>query len=192
MTYITTFSGKQVDLLRPTAEMISSVDIAHHLANTGRWAGATRSFYSVAQHSVLLTYIVPPELAQWALMHDAAEAYIGDITRPLKSLLRPTIQRIEVGLMSAICTAFGLTFPEPERLSVYDDQMIRFEAETMLPQHSGEFVKRGGGFTHIDPLQPWQHRRLPIHAMTMLEPMKAKVLFAMRFGELFPSFDSIL
>lgn len=96
MTYwITTFTGLQVDLENPLSKQICLEDIAHALSNICRFNGHVKEFYSVAQHCCLMT-----EYAYWTeklgqrvfllrdiLMHDAEEAYIGDISRPLKALL---------------------------------------------------------------------------------------------------------
>jgi hypothetical protein len=88
MTWLQTFTGKAFDLLDPKPETVCIEDIAHHLALINRFTGATREPYSVAQHSVLCSRIVPPELALTALLHDAAEAYVGDASRPLKAAMR--------------------------------------------------------------------------------------------------------
>jgi hypothetical protein len=88
MTWIQTFTGKAFDLLDPKPEMVCIEDIAHHLALINRFTGATREPYSVAQHSVLCSWIVPPELALTALLHDAPEAYVTDVPRPLKEAMR--------------------------------------------------------------------------------------------------------
>jgi uncharacterized protein len=88
MTWIQTFTGKAFDLLKPDASMVCVEDIAHHLALINRFTGATAVPYSVAQHSVLVSRVVPPELALPALLHDAAEAYATDVSRPLKEAMR--------------------------------------------------------------------------------------------------------
>lgn len=85
MTWILTQSGQQFDLLRPTASMIKPVDIAHALSRLCRFNGHTRAHYSVAQHSLIVASLVPVEHQLVALLHDAPEAYIGDMTRPLKA-----------------------------------------------------------------------------------------------------------
>jgi hypothetical protein len=87
MTWIQTFTGKRFDLLNPQPEMVCTEDIAHHLSLLNRFTGATRFPYSVAQHSVLMSHIVPPELAKAALLHDAHEAYVGDVSAPLKGAM---------------------------------------------------------------------------------------------------------
>lgn len=112
MTWILTASGAHFDLADPQPDMINLLDIAHGLANECRYAGQCRWFYSVAQHSTLASHIVAPELALEALLHDAAEAYIKDIPRPLKLLL-PDYRAIEQRVDAVIRHAFRL----PERMS---------------------------------------------------------------------------
>ena len=82
--WIITYSGKKFYHLAPSAEMVDIVDIAHALSLTCRWTGHTRYHYSVAQHSWYFSYLVPKEFALSALLHDASEAYLGDMNRPLK------------------------------------------------------------------------------------------------------------
>ena len=104
---ITTFTGIQFDLQNPTPEMVQIQDIAAALSKLCRFNGHTTSFYSVAQHSVAVSEIVPLEYAFEALLHDAAEAYIGDMTSPLKSML-PEYRRIEEKVETVIRERFGL------------------------------------------------------------------------------------
>lgn len=96
VAWMQTFTGQMFDLLDPRAHMVKIDDIAHGLGFECRYNGHTDSFYSVAQHSILVErevrrrmhgYLHIEELCLVALLHDAHEAYIKDITRPLKSLL---------------------------------------------------------------------------------------------------------
>lgn len=96
-TWIQTYTGKAFDLLNPQPDMVCVEDIAHHLSLINRFTGATAEPYSVAQHSVLCACIVPRELALTALLHDAAEAYVTDVSRPLKEAMRAT-DRVSNGL----------------------------------------------------------------------------------------------
>ena len=85
--WIETYSGKQFYLDGTDTDSIVIEDIAHALANLCRYNGHTNRFYSVAEHSVLVSYAVPKEYALWGLMHDASEAYLSDIPRPFKAMI---------------------------------------------------------------------------------------------------------
>lgn len=92
-TQIETVSGRFVDTLHPDPATIDAADIAHHLAMLCRYGGAVSRFYSVAEHAVLVHDLLrhqgaERELLRAALLHDAAEAYLGDMVSPLKYALR--------------------------------------------------------------------------------------------------------
>ena len=93
-----TGSGRLFDLYNPSREMVDIEDIANSLSKTCRWNGNIPDFYSVAQHSCLVAWLAPAPLAFAALMHDAAEAYTGDIIRPLKKCLHSLISPLNVKL----------------------------------------------------------------------------------------------
>ena len=84
---ILTYTGKGFNILQPRSDMFDIQDIAHSLSMQCRYTGHCRLFYSVAQHSVYVSYQVPEGIALAALLHDAAEAYTGDVSSPLKALL---------------------------------------------------------------------------------------------------------
>src|SRR5262245_8676820 len=99
-------SGRLFDFLDPHGSNFDINDIAHGLAHICRYAGQCRRFYSVAEHSVLVSDTVE-QFAYEALLHDAAEAFIGDLTRPFKQLL-PEYRRIEPSVEDAIIERFGM------------------------------------------------------------------------------------
>jgi hypothetical protein len=87
-------SGRRVPLVNTPVEAISIRDIAAHLSKICRFAGATQVFYSVAQHSVLVSNLMAeygPHAQMYGLLHDAHEAYIGDIPQPVKDLLNRSL-----------------------------------------------------------------------------------------------------
>lgn len=107
MTWVQTYTGRKLDLLAPTADMIHLRDIAHALANLCRFTGHTKRFYSVAEHSLWVSQRVPAEHALAGLLHDATEAYLGDVSSPLKALL-PDYKLMEQRLWHVIADKFGV------------------------------------------------------------------------------------
>lgn len=109
--WMQTFTGRQFWPLDPRTEDISLLDIAHSLSMQCRYAGHCREFYSVAEHSMLMAQWFlerdDTESARWALLHDAPEAYLVDVPRPVKPYLSE-YRGIKNNLMAVITEAFGL------------------------------------------------------------------------------------
>jgi len=120
------YSGNYFSYENPHDSVWTLEDIAHGLAMTCRFGGQARRYYSVAEHSVYVSRLVPPELAWDALMHDAAEAFICDMPKPLKEML-PEYKRIEKHVESAIGERYGLRYPMPPEIKMADIQMLRAE-----------------------------------------------------------------
>jgi hypothetical protein len=137
--WIETYCGLRFDTLDPQPEMIDIRDIAHALSQLCRFTGHTKFPYSVGQHSIHCSYLTPVEDALWALMHDASEAYIGDMNRPLKhfSEAGKHYQKVEERIMTAICNKFGLSVVEPKSVTVADNQMVYAEKRDLM---SGKVV----------------------------------------------------
>ncbi len=137
MTWIQTFTGRRFDLLNPLPEQVSFDDIAHHLARTARFNGATRDFYSVAQHSCLVSDLLPPKLKLVGLLHDATEAYVGDWTRPLKISMRQlgsdAADVINDRVAAAIGAALGVELVTlPEAVKHADNVMLATERRDLM------------------------------------------------------------
>lgn len=107
---IKTYTGKLVNPLDLQLDDIDIFDIAHSLAYQCRFTGHTKFFYSVAQHSILVASIVPMEYKLAALLHDASEAYLHDIPRPLKRLepFKSFYKHYEDKIMQQIYRKFGV------------------------------------------------------------------------------------
>ncbi|MGN5374616.1 hypothetical protein [Sphingomonas hankookensis] len=128
-------SGHYFDLLDPDNSRFTLADIARGLGNACRFAGQCDRFYSVAEHTWLASFLVPPPLAFAALMHDAPEAFIGDVTRPLKSLL-PTYKEIEQMIAAVIADRFLLGGQcEHALVKRADLQLLAAEQQAMMPAH---------------------------------------------------------
>jgi 5'-deoxynucleotidase YfbR-like HD superfamily hydrolase len=131
--WIQTYSGKKFHVINPTVDEVDIGDIAHALSNICRWTGHCKEFYSVAQHCVLVSNMLPPELALWGLLHDATEAYIGDMNRPLKlSEGMGRYREVESLVMSVIAKKYGLDEVMPQLVKEVDNRMLQTEAEYLL------------------------------------------------------------
>ena len=141
--HIPTYTGKQFDFECPDADTICIEDIAHHLSLTHRWRGATGEGMSVAQHSVMVAQMMGragySHLDQLGgLMHDAAEAYLGDVPSPLKAKL-PDFKAYELVVQNAICDKFGIPRTPHPSVHLFDVESYRWEARDLLhPEHGME------------------------------------------------------
>lgn len=166
---IVTFSGRILYPLNPDPADLAIEDIAHALANSCRFTGHVRSFYSVAQHSIHVSEIVAPELALTGLLHDASEAYLSDISRPVKRQpgFGEVYKAAEQRLMDAVALAFGIEWPPPEAIHRADDILLRTEQRDLMPD-----LLRVPGDDYLDArIQPWG-------------PAKAERRFLHRYHEL--------
>lgn len=127
---ITTLSGNWFDILKPEDYEYDIKEIGHSLSNLCRYTGHTNEFYSVAEHSVLVSRIVPEPLALCGLLHDASEAFLGDVSSPLKKLL-PEYKRIEDNVQKAIAKHFSLPYPYPHEIHEADKRMYWQERQTV-------------------------------------------------------------
>lgn len=121
-----TLSGKRFDLMAPSPEMIDIEDIASGLANQGHFNGQSPYMFPIAQHCILVCdeYALsnPNEsdaMKLMALLHDASEAYTGDIIKPLKMFL-PNFVSIENSIMQAIAIRFNLPIERMSEIKPYD------------------------------------------------------------------------
>lgn len=131
MSWLLTYSGAHFDLVDPQPEMINLVDIVKGLSRESRFAGQTLYFYTVAQHSVEASIIVGQEFALEALLHDASEAYLKDIPRPLKQLL-PDYRSIEQRVDAVIRARFGLPAKQSDDVTAADRIMLATERRDLM------------------------------------------------------------
>ena len=126
-----TYSGKLIDILNPTPEMIDINDIANSLSKICRFGGHIKddAFYSVAQHSVLVSKMAPSELRHAGLLHDAAEAYIGDIIKPWKNIIGPAVDIVERRFMDVIAMRFGVALNGFAAIKHWDRLALEIEHE---------------------------------------------------------------
>ncbi len=113
--WMQTYLGIRFHPMDPVPEEVKLIDVAHALAQQCRFNGHTLKFWSVAQHSIMCAGLATPEAKRFALFHDAAEAYVGDMIRPLKyngETMGDDFQDLEAGVMHAVNQAFGLVWTD--------------------------------------------------------------------------------
>lgn len=165
-----TVSGRQFWPLDPRPEELDLSDIAHALSMLCRFNGHCREFYSVAEHSVRVSLECPPEHARWGLLHDAAEAYIGDMIRPLKRSM-PHYRAAETRIVRAIADRWNLDLPIPEAVHRADLRLLYTERrDLMVLEHPWE------GDGTVEPL-PERIAPCPM-------PAAARAMFLARAQEL--------
>lgn len=167
---ILTSQGRYFNLLQPNHHHIEIGEIAHALGNICRFTGHVREFYSVAQHSYHASYLVPREHALAALLHDAAEAYVGDVATPLKHLL-PEYQGIEARVEAEVFKRFGISAPLHPCIKQADLIMLSTEKRDLMPEHVDDWACLAGITPMPDTLIP-------------MAPKTAKYCFLDRFFEL--------
>lgn len=129
--WIATATGAEFDVLDPDPANVRLHDIAHALSRQCRYAGHCRQFYSVAEHCVHVARFLGrshPQLGLAALLHDASEAYLVDIPRPIKKAM-PQYRDIEDRLMMAIGERYGFTWPMDARIVEIDNRILLDEVE---------------------------------------------------------------
>ncbi len=162
-------SGALFDFLDPWASEFTIEDVAHGLSNICRYAGQCRAFYSVAEHSIHVSRVARG-FEMPALMHDAAEAFIGDVTRPLKQLL-PEYKSIETSVERAILARFGIPERIPKEVKQADLRVLAAEQAQIMPPGTDAWARTNG----IEPA--------PI-VIEHMPPAQAMVIFLRRFEDL--------
>lgn len=172
--YITTASGTEVYLPRPTTDMISIDDIARALSNIARWNGQTRQPFTVAQHSVMVCWMAPNELKKAALMHDAAEAYLGDVSRPLKELV-PGYKLLEEKFQQVIALKYGYPTRDVDAIKEFDKAMQKVEWEYLYEHNPISLLEMYINQKQLGLPEVWNHHQ-------------AQVMFLMEFKKWFTQF----
>ncbi|NQT21713.1 MAG: hypothetical protein HQ592_18550 [Planctomycetes bacterium] len=183
MSWTRTFSGKKFHLFDPKPEQVCLEDVAWHLSNICRWGGACE-FFSVAQHSIMVSQLLPPEFALDGLLHDAHEAYLGDVVEPLKQYLRggfapeallESIYDRRAGIVQAvICEALGVAWPPS------DDVLAMINGADLLCRAAEErdlFEQRVCGCVpEADPMEV-----ADVAPIIPLRPFRAREMFCSRW-----------
>lgn len=129
--WLQTFMGRAYYPTDPHPDDVTIIDIAHALSHICRYAGHCSTFYSVAEHSYLMSFMVAPEHALQALLHDATEAYIQDLPSPIKKTLFE-YQAIEHLNRVVICKHFGIDSVEPPEVKQADKDILLSERAALF------------------------------------------------------------
>lgn len=155
--WIQTYTGIRFFPWRPRPEDVHLEDIAHALAQLPRYGGHLPMPYSVAQHSLLVARHCPPALRLIGLLHDATEAYVGDMMRPVKEGLR-SFQLLESRIWEAIALRFELPVSIPAEVKLIDNRALTTEVRQLIPSPAWQW----GSHLPWDPLPerihpiPWR------------------------------------
>lgn len=190
--WITTFSGRKFWPLSPSSADVAIEDIAHALSMKCRFTGHTRHFYSVAQHSVLVAQVheefgTPADRSPWrllaALLHDATEAYLPDVARPIKADL-PGFMEIEGRVDAAVFRHFapsnvsaGMVWQEAwhhASIKEADTRVLRTEMRDLMPEGSL------GVLTNVTPYP---------FTIQCLSPEDARTVFLQKFVQITEQLD---
>lgn len=131
-------SGRYMDLLNPSACAFNVNDIAHALSNLTRFTGQCTDFYSVAQHGVALSHMVPRKEALAALMSDAASAFVGDVVKPLKRLM-PRYKGIEEAVRRAVFSRLGLPMEASAAMRAAKAELLEIERGCVQTESGRDF-----------------------------------------------------
>lgn len=165
--WLQTYTGRRFYPADPRPSDIDIEDIAHGLAHLCRFAGQCSRFYSVAEHSVLVSYCVPREHAMQALLHDATEAYIVDIPRPAKKLLLAYYE-LESKAWAAVADKFSLPHELADEVKDADNAVLLAERDALFHNAVG-----------------WSVPGEPANVEVIgLEPPAAKSIFLRRYHQL--------
>jgi len=178
-------NGEWFDPFDPQRDELDMHSVAVGLSNQGRYNGLTNGFYSVAQHATIMSYWAEdiyeghnPEIAKIALLHDAAEAWIGDVPAPIRQHL-PLLDKLEANVMSMIMEMHGLPTNawRSDEIAELDAIMFNTEIRDLKP--------------HDDPLMP--EICIPADHVTInpQEPRFAFQNFVMRYNQLFPDLQIV-
>lgn len=197
--WILTYTGRKFWPLEPKAADVCIEDIAHALSNICRFNGMAKNFYSVAQHSWLVSYLVHEDTALSGLVHDAAEAYIGAMVAPTKQLTYMLdvmqsrrygpkfilVNEVEERIQKVIAQALDLPWPPPSYKEA-DYTALMIERNCLMPDHpdwpkdpsySVEMIP-----AHIRPMAVgWAGAE---DKLQVWDPYTAKMKFIQRYREL--------
>lgn len=168
MAYISTASGGK--FFFGAEQVVKIEDVACALGNLCRFTGQIDDFYSIAEHSVHVSHIVPPEHALVGLLHDATEAFCNDLARPFKRTLPDYMAAEDRIWRKAVAPSFGLPAELPDCVKQADMAMLKAEVEHFYPPHVAAELNL-----------PGEAAKVHLH---LWSPRHARFFFMQRYKEL--------
>lgn len=168
--WMQTYTGRKFWPLDPRADDIVGLDIAHSLSMQCRYAGHCNHFYSVAEHSVLVSTVIEPRFALYGLLHDAPEAYLVDVPRPVKPYLTGYAEA-EDRVWRAVCEAYDLDPDNRDAIEAIkraDNAVLAAEQPILMP----------------NPPEPWPLPPPATVTIRAFAPEAAKQVFSARLAHL--------
>lgn len=182
--WIQTYTGRQFWPLDPRPEDVCINDIAHALGNICRYGGHCKEFYSVAQHSIYVSFYVPPAFALFGLLHDASEAYLLDFPTPIKDCLLEYSQ-YEAKVLKAVFECFDI-FKDFKDMTEEIVTNIKFIDNAIKVDETLQLMKeppeKWDSLNNVDPLG--------IGKIECLSPKRAKYKFLDRFQYLMKEYEN--
>lgn len=176
LAYIHTFGGKRWKHADPQPDDVLLEDISHALSNLCRFTGHVKQFYSIAEHSLRVSYLCPPEHQLWALLHDASEFAVGDMNRPLKYSPGMGVYKMyEMKAKTAIMEHFGLAQEQPLCVKLADDKMLVTEQRDLMWGITSAGNVQKDRLHNVEPLA---------EKIVPMSPEQAERTFLMRFYEI--------
>lgn len=167
--YMLTASGKHFDLLNPKPEQVDHNDIFAAISKLCRFTGHCSDIYTVGQHSLLVMSLVPEEFCFEALMHDAAEAYTGDVGTPLKVALGPAFRELEHRIEAVVREKYGLPAKLSPEVKHADIVALGLEKRWLMPEDyepwpilEGVSLPPDAQFVNVRTLRPWVFGSVPV------------------------------
>lgn len=148
-------------------------DIAHGLSNICRFGGQSQEFYSVAEHSIIVSHLTDGNPLE-GLLHDASEAYLMDIPSPIKATL-PDYKRLEGYIQKMLCQEYGIQYPFSEETHLADRQALVIESRFLTKSHGSFWIDRDKYAATL------QERDFNFYRPVCMPPPQAAVAFIRRF-----------
>lgn len=173
---IITYTGRLFWPLAPRMEDVNLLDICHALSNQCRFTGHCNQFYSVAEHSCRVHDILPQELKLVGLLHDASEAYLMDLAKPVKTQYEMSFFRdAEDHLQEIICLKYGIDYPFDPIIKLADKILANTEYRDLMPKNDLKTHE----FNSVEPLkeriEPWSSVTAKSEMMYRIEKLGMKV-----------------